>query len=204
MENVKKKQPAGLLPVRSGDKAVPSQLPSRESFIPRDRPLPATVACAACLPTNLVRLPRTPISHRGPPPRNPICRRRRVAAHQQNQRGDSDGIQAAAGQSDEMSHATFLSAKERTERKDFTLSASNREKAGVRCRKLFEPLPAAAQRGGDWLDQPDLQPGPLRIPIPNRDCHEPPPEKRRLKPETTENRTATISPTPKSSFRRFP
>jgi len=62
MENVKKKQPAGLLPVRSGDKAVPSQLPSRESFIPRDCPLPATVACAVCLPTNLVRLPRTPVA----------------------------------------------------------------------------------------------------------------------------------------------
>ncbi len=62
MENVKEKQHAGLLPVRSGDKAVPSQLPSRESFVPRGCPLPAAVACAACLPTNLVRLPRTPVA----------------------------------------------------------------------------------------------------------------------------------------------
>jgi hypothetical protein len=34
----------------------------------------------------------------------------------------------------------------------------------------------AAQRSGDWLDQPDLSRrggSPLRIPIPNRDCHEP-------------------------------
>src|SRR5437773_11845885 len=44
------------------------------------------------------------------------------------------------------------------------------------------------------------QPGRLRIPIPNRDCHEPPPvcvprtgrpEKRGSKPETTENQSTT-------------
>ncbi len=35
MENVKKKQPAGLLPVRSGEKAVPSRLPSRGGFLAR-------------------------------------------------------------------------------------------------------------------------------------------------------------------------
>ncbi len=62
MENVNGKQHAGLLPVRSGDKAIPSQLPSRESFAPRGCPLPATVASAVCRPTNLVRVSRTPVA----------------------------------------------------------------------------------------------------------------------------------------------
>src|ERR1035437_7554636 len=85
-----------------------------------------------------------------------------------------------------------------------------------------------AQRGGNWLDQPDLPPGPLRTdraaevidtgrqnsedqnqkrPKTNRPRRIKRKENtnRRSHHETshTENRTATINPTPKSSFRRF-
>src|ERR1035437_8185449 len=85
-----------------------------------------------------------------------------------------------------------------------------------------------AQRGGNWLDQPDLPPGPLRTDraaevidashLNSEDQNQQRPKtnqrlriKRqeningRSRHETshTENRTATIHPTPKSSFRRF-
>ena len=60
MKDVKGKQHAGLVPVRSGDKAVPSQLPSREGFVPSGGPLRATVAGTVGFPPVLVRLPRTP------------------------------------------------------------------------------------------------------------------------------------------------
>ena len=63
---------------------------------------------------------------------------------------------------------------------------------------------AAAQRGGHRVDQPNLQPGPLRIPIPNRDCHSAPPEKRRLKPETTENPSTTQDQTSGKHQRKEP
>ena len=43
-------QHAGLLPRRSGDRTVPSQLPSRKSLVPRGCPLPATVARTVSLP----------------------------------------------------------------------------------------------------------------------------------------------------------
>src|ERR1035437_110787 len=84
------------------------------------------------------------------------------------------------------------------------------------------------QRGGNWLDQPDLPPGPLRTDraadvidagrLNSEDQNLKRPKtnqqqrikrqentNRRSHHETshTENRTATINPTPKSSFRRF-
>ena len=96
-----------------------------------------------------------------------------------------------AGYAGSAYHRPFQRRAERKQSPEVQASCAHRTH-----RWLHEPIDerilhalqwAAAQCDGNWLDQPDLRPGLLRIPIPNRDCREPPPEKRRLKPETNEN-----------------